>query len=65
MCLFHKWEIINAKRYTATYKAVWERDYSGETDVTLLLYKCKKCGKLKTEELEGAWTIEDLKMEKQ
>ena len=67
MHLFHDWEIVSVehRRFDkldrdtlrdSLYKVrLWV-----ETKETLVLYKCKTCGKVKTITLDGHWTKEQL-----
>lgn len=57
MCWFHRWVAVSSGNYKATW--AWSRD-GGGTDLTLVLYRCTKCGAHKTESLTGLWTTEQL-----
>lgn len=51
----HKW----VRKEARPLKIV--SDYSDiEETGTLILLKCSKCGKHKTKQLHGTWTLEDL-----
>lgn len=63
---FHVWEIIEARMGTVYPKWYVDagldiEDYSKGEGYTYLLKKCTKCGKLKTQELEGRWDLKSLK----
>jgi hypothetical protein len=49
----HKWQVV------ASHLAKWVS--GGKGDCTNILYRCEKCGGLKTETLHGQWTLEQLK----
>jgi hypothetical protein len=52
---FHDWEALDVNHYDVTFK---DKHQIGETHV---LYKCKKCPKVKTEVLLGIWNLEQIR----
>lgn len=65
MHIFHKWVPISAEVYDQTF--TFTRGPKAGTsvpigDVTLVLSRCK-CGKTKTEQLQGVFTLEQLTKE--
>ena len=58
MFLFHKhsWQLLSSRQGTRHSRM----GYSCNEPFTLLLYKCSKCGKFKTEEMLGHWEFEEL-----
>ena len=47
MHFFHEWEIVSRKNYK-----------SGGGLVTIVLWECTHCKKLKTQHLDGEWSEE-------
>ena len=57
MCLFaHDLEAISSKPYERG-NAI----YDAQRSVSLVLYKCNDCEHNEVKELEGHWTIEEIK----
>lgn len=52
----HRWEVVGTL-FKHPFK--YESDYYLNT--TLCVSKCKDCGKLKTHELKGQWTVDQLR----
>ena len=58
MC-WHKWKLISAEHFIATY---WN-DFAQKDvkqDKTCLLYRCDKCLSYMTKVLKGIWNMETL-----
>lgn len=56
MCIFyHKYEVIRVGNFE------WLVPNSKGTDGTTLYKKCKKCGHVTTQDMDGKWTLEDFK----
>lgn len=56
---WHKWEVRGVEHFKYD---VEDKEFSVTTNVpkTRVLQRCSKCGKPKTRELDGHWTIEQL-----
>jgi hypothetical protein len=52
----HKWEIRGARNIVVSYLYLGGQGYE-----TQVLYVCSKCGKSKVKDLEGTWTLEQLR----
>lgn len=57
MCIFfHEYEVIRVEYFT------WElRSKETGTINTTLYKKCKKCGEVTTQDMDGKWMLEDFK----
>jgi hypothetical protein len=51
----HEW----VRKEARPLRIVSDNSYIEET-YTLILLKCSKCGKHKTKQLQGTWTLEEL-----
>jgi len=53
----HKWQAIKTQNGLESYP--WTK--GNGSMVTIILSKCKECGSLKTENMDGWWTLDQLR----
>ena len=58
---YHEWEATGADSYTASSYDFFTRENRVHRIFTVVLKRCKKCTKTKTEELPGVWTLEQVR----
>jgi hypothetical protein len=59
MCfLRHKYEPRRVNHITRKW------DHGGQQNITQVLLVCNKCGKMKTQDLDGLWLLNDIKFKK-
>lgn len=55
MCWFHKWIPVGTKCYKEMSNGKTYRE------LTIVLYHCEKCNRIKTIEIDGNWTLDECK----
>ena len=54
----HKYKVVKAKKGYGNSISIFTLKKTGSNiPITTILYKCKKCHKLKTENIEGHYTL--------
>lgn len=57
----HNWEATSVNKGVHTYYDLIEQRTFPMWSVTVVLYVCTKCEKMKTKELVGQWTLDDVR----